>query len=145
MQSFGLEIDESALLAGVSRSQKLYDLFLKVIESLVEVLEALGLAAHDGLIQGRIYQDLVAHVELHVAELIHAPVIEMSSMGGMRTAPHQAGNQNNLAAGTGLINAACSALVACKVAWTIGTQSTSIIRWRIHDLVSIGNHMIPTP
>jgi hypothetical protein len=41
MQSFGLEIDESALLTGVSRSQKLYDLFLKVIESLVEVLEGL--------------------------------------------------------------------------------------------------------
>ena len=92
---------------------------------------------------GRIYQDLVAHVELHVAELVHAPVVKMPSMGRMRTATHQACNQNDLAAGSGLINAASSALVSGKVAWTIGTKSACIVCRGVHDLVSVSDHMIP--
>ena len=50
MQSFGLEIDESALLAGVSRSQKLDDLFFQIVQALSEVLQGPGLGAHDGLV-----------------------------------------------------------------------------------------------
>jgi len=75
MKSLGLEVYESGLLTGVSSREELYDLLFNIKEPFIEVLEGLGLAAHDGLVYGGINQNLVAHVELHVAEFIHAPVV----------------------------------------------------------------------
>jgi len=143
VKSLGFEVLVGALLSGMGGSEKLYDLFLQIVEALLEVLQALGLAADDGLVHGRVYQDLVAHVELHVAELINAPVIEMPAVSRVRAAAHEAGDQNDLAAGSCLIYAAGSALVSCQVARAVGTKSTGIVSRCIHDPVSVCEHLIP--
>jgi len=67
----------------------------------------------------------------------------MSAVGSMCAAAHEAGNENDFAAGTGLINAASAFLVSSQVAWAVGTKSACIVCGSIHDLVSVSKYVIP--
>jgi len=88
VQGLGLEVHIESFLTGVSSCQELHDLFLTVLQGLAEVLEGLGLLAQDGAIKGSVHQDLAAHIEWHISELVQTPVVQVPAVSSMGAGSH---------------------------------------------------------
>ena len=143
MECFGLEVHVVSFLADVSRSQKLSHFFLDVAEDWSEFLQSLGL--HAGYCPGewRIYQNLVAHIEGEISELVQTPVVKVSSVATVSSTTHQNCQKNDSALLSCLVETTSTVLVTGQVTGTVGTKGTSVTNWRVKYPIPVQKLEIP--
>ena len=143
MEGLRLEVEVAPLLAGVGACQQLGHLLLDVTQNWTKLLEGLGLDPGYRPGEWRVHQDLVAHLEGEVSELLQAPVVEVSAVSAVGGAAHEDREEDDPPLLGGLVQAAGPSLVPGQVAGTVGTEGAPIADRGVEDFVPVYQLEVP--